>query len=106
MFWKIWRILKLEKYQRVILGASSPDSLATLENKFGRTLSWFVWVFLKSQLKKAVFWSEKGNVYQDFGCSKVPDFVAILEKTFGNKFSGFYIFFFKIQPKKVDFWSK
>ena len=51
-----WRMLKFEKYHRAILGPSSFDSVATLENKFGNTFSWVCMVFLKKPAKKVGFW--------------------------------------------------
>ena len=48
-------MLKFEKYHRAILGPSSFDSVATLENKFGKTFSWVYMVFLKKPAKKVGF---------------------------------------------------
>ena len=47
-----------------ILGCSSPDSVATLEKKLGRTLFWVCMVFFKSQLKKAKLAKLTKNYWQ------------------------------------------
>ena len=46
-----WRNYMFEKYQRVILGLSSPDSVAIFEKKPGKT---FYWVFFKPAKKSGV----------------------------------------------------
>ena len=48
-------MFKFEKYQRAILAHSNSDSVATLQNKFGKTLPGFVWFFLKKPAKKVEF---------------------------------------------------
>ena len=53
LFFK-WRIYMLERYQREILGPSSPDSVAIFEKKLGKT---FKLVFFKPG-KKVDFWSK------------------------------------------------
>ena len=47
-----WRIFKFEKYQRAILGPSTPAFVATLEKKLRGHFPGFAWFFLKSQPKK------------------------------------------------------
>ena len=53
IFFKKWRTFKCEKYQKAILGSSSPDSVAILEKKFGKSFSWFYVGFLKKPAKKS-----------------------------------------------------
>ena len=54
LFFKKWRIYMCGKYQREILGPSSPDSVAIFEKKLGKT---FYWVFFKP-VKRVDFWSK------------------------------------------------
>ena len=47
-------MFKFEKYQREIWGPSSSDSVATLEKKFGKNISWVCsgyYLFFKRNLK-------------------------------------------------------
>ena len=45
-------MFKFEKYQRAILGPSSSDSVATLENKFGKIFRWVCMSFNKKASQK------------------------------------------------------
>ena len=56
--------IKFEKYQGTILGPSSSESVATLENKFGLTFPGFLWGFFKkSKPKKWNFLSKQDKFY-------------------------------------------
>ena len=46
-------MFKFKKYQRVILGPSSSDSVASLENKFGKTFYWVCMSFFKKAFQKS-----------------------------------------------------
>ena len=47
-----WIIYRFEKYQRAIVGCSSPDSVAMVEKKLGKTFSWVFHVFFKLAKKR------------------------------------------------------
>ena len=53
---------KFEKYQRAILGTSSPDFVAILEKKFGNIFPWVFYVLKTASKKKLVFGQNRINI--------------------------------------------
>ena len=58
LFFFKWRICEFERYQKVILESSSPDSVAILEKIFGNIFSGFCMFFSKKKsTRKSRFWT-------------------------------------------------
>ena len=82
LFFK-WKTYMFEKYERVILRPSSPDSVAIFKKKVGKT---FYWVFLLSQPKKWIFDQNKINLGEKTEVTLVwENILKLLLYTYSNK---------------------